>query len=108
MSLIWPTSSPHSILVLFVKKKDGLLHLCVDFHGLNHISKKDHYPLPLISNLLDSSCKAWIYLKIDLRYIYHLVCIADGNEWKTAFRTHYGSFEWSVMPFGLTNAPAAF
>ena len=105
---IRPTSSPHGALVLFVKKKDGLLRLCVDFHGLNHISKKDRYPLPLISDLLDSPRKAQVYSKIDLRHAYHLVHIADGDEWKTAFRTHYRSFEWSVMPFSLTNAPAAF
>jgi len=108
MGFIQPISSLHSAPVLFIKKKDGSLCLCVDFHGLNCISKKDRYPLPLISNLLDSPCKAWVYLKIDLHHAYHLVCIADGDEWKTAFKTCYRSFEWSVMPFGLTNAPAAF
>jgi len=108
MGFIQPTSSPHGALVLFVKKKDGSLRLCVDFRGLNCISKKDCYPLPLIFNLLDSPRKAWVYSKIDLCHAYHLVHIANGNEWKTAFRTHYGSFEWSVMLFGLTNAPAAF
>jgi len=108
IGFIQPTSSPHGVPVLFVKKKDGLLCLFVDFHGLNHISKKDYYSLPLISDLLDSSCKARIYSKINLCYAYYLVRIADGDEWKTAFRTHYGSFEWSVMPFGLTNAPMAF
>jgi len=105
---IQPTSSPHGALVLFVKKKDGSLCLCVDFRGLNRISKKDRYPLPLISNLLDLPRKARVYSKIDLRHAYHLVRIADGEEWKTALRTRYGSFEWSVMPFGLTNAPVAF
>ena len=105
---IRPTSSPHGAPVLFVKKKDGSLRLCVDFHRLNHISKKDCYPLPLISDLLDLPHKARVYSKINLRYAYHLVHIADSDEWKTAFRTHYGSFEWSVMPFGLTNAPVAF
>ena len=58
MGFIWSTSSLHSLLVLFVKKKDGLLCLCVNFHGLNHISKKDCYPLLLISDLLDSPRKA--------------------------------------------------
>jgi len=101
-------SSPHGAPVLFVKKKDGSLRLCVDFRGLNKITKKDRYPLPLISNLLDSPHKARIYTKIDLRHVYHLVRIAEGDEWKTAFRTRYGAFEWLVMPFGLTNAPAAF
>ena len=105
---IQSTSSLHGALVLFVKKKDGSLHLCVNFCRLNHIFKKDRYPLPLISDLLDSPCKAQVYSKIDLHHAYHLVHIANGDEWKTAFRTHYGSFEWSVIPFSLTNAPMAF
>ena len=77
---IRPTSSPYGAPVLFVKKKDGSLRLCVDFCGLNRISKKDRYPLPLISNLLDSPRKAWVYSKIDLRHAYHLVHIANGDE----------------------------
>ena len=89
---IWLTSSPHGTLVLFVKKKDGLLCLCVNFCSLNHISKKDCYLLLLISNLLDSPHKFWVYLKIDLHHVYHLVCITNDDEWKTAFRTCYGSF----------------
>ena len=108
MGFIQPTLSPHGALVLFIKNKDGSLCLCVDFCSLNHISKKNCYPLPLISDLLDSPCKAWVYSKIDLHYAYYLVHIADSNEWKTAFRTHYRSFEWSVMPFSLTNTPIAF
>jgi len=80
----------------------------VDFRGLNKVSKKDCYPLPLISDLLDSPSRAKVYTKIDLRHAYHLVRIALGDEWKTAFHTQYGSYEWLVMPFGLTNAPAAF
>ena len=102
------SSSPHGAPVLFVKKKDGSLRLCVDFRALNAITKKDRYPLPLISDLLDSPKKARIYTKIDLRHAYHLVRITEGDEWKTSFRTKYGAFEWLVMPFGLTNAPAAF
>ena len=93
---------------MFVKKKDGSLHLCVNFCGLNCISKKDCYSLLLISNLLDSPRKAWVYSKIDLCYAYHLAHIANGDEWKTTFKTCYRSFEWSIILFGLTNAPAAF
>ena len=87
------TLSPYGVLVLFVKKKDGSLRLCVDFHRLNRITKKDRYPLSLISNLLDSPRKACIYTKIDLRHAYYLVCIAEGDKWKTAFCTYYGAFE---------------
>ena len=90
---IWPILSLYSILVLFVKKKDGSLRLYVDFHSLNHISKKDCYLLPLISDLLDLPCKAWVYSKIDLCHVYYLVCIANENEWKTAFRICYGSLK---------------
>ena len=105
---IRPSLSPHGAPVLFARKKDGSLRLCVDFRGLNKITKKDRYPLPRINDLLDSPRKARIYSKIDLRHAYHLVRINKGDEWKTTFRTRYGSFEWCVMPFGLTNAPAAF
>src|SRR6202040_4022781 len=67
------TRSPHGAPILFVKKKDGGLRLCVDFHRLNKMMKKDRYPLPLITDLLDSLGKAWIYTKIDLQHAYHLV-----------------------------------
>jgi hypothetical protein len=105
---IRPSLSPHGAPVLFSRKKDGGLRLCIDFRGLNKLTKKDRYPLPRISNLLESPKKAWIYTKIDLRHAYHLVRICEGDKWKTTFRTRYGSFEWCVMPFGLTNTPAAF
>src|SRR5258707_7854441 len=105
---IHPTKSPWGSLVLFVKKKDGSLCLCIDFHTLNKVMEKDHYPLPLIMDLLNAPGPARIYSKIDLKHTYHLIRIAEGDEPKTAFRTHYGSFEWRVMPFRLSNAPAVF
>jgi len=91
-----------------VKKKNGDLRLCVDYRGLNRLTRKDCYPIPLITDLLDAPKKARIYTKIDLRNAYHLVRIAEGDEWKTTFQTQYASFEWLVMPFGLSNASAAF
>ena len=108
IAFIRPSSSSHGAPILFVKKKDGSLRLCVDFRSLNKVTKKDRYPLPLIMDLLDAPWKARIYTKINLQHAYHLVWIAEGNEWKMAFRTHYGSFEWLVMLFRLTNGPTAF
>ena len=108
IGFIWPSKSPHGAPILFICKKDGSLRLCVDFRGLNKISKKDHYLLPFISDLLSTVGKACLYTTIDLCHAYHLVRITEGNEWKMAFCTCYGSFKWCVMPFGLTNAPAAF
>src|SRR5260370_35457197 len=104
---IHPSKSPWGSLVLFVKKKDGSLQLCVDFRALNKVTRKDHYPLPLISDLLITPALARIYSKIGLKHAYHLVCIAEGDEPKMAFRTQYGSYEWRVMPFGQSNTPAS-
>src|SRR6266705_6365311 len=70
--------------------------------------KKDRYPLPQISDLLDAPSCVKVYTKLDLWHAYHLACITAGDEWKTSFHTHYSSYEWLVMPFSLTNAPAAF
>src|ERR1700723_4233053 len=82
---IQPTHSPYGSPILFVKKKGGALHPCVDFRGLNKLMKKDRYLIPLTSDLLDSPKNAHIYTKIDLRHAYHLVQIAEGDEWKTVF-----------------------
>jgi hypothetical protein len=94
--------------IMFVKKKDGSLRMCVDYHGLNKVTIKNRYPLPLISGLLDQLGQAKIYTKLDLCGAYNLVRIKEGDEWKTVFRTRYRHFEYNVMPFGLTNAPAIF
>jgi len=107
-SIICPLQSPGGTPVLFVKKKNGVLQYCVDYRGLNCITQKDKYSIPLITDLLDAPKRARVYSKIDLRNAYHLVHIAEGDEWKTCFRTRYSSFKWLVMPFGLSNAPAVF
>jgi len=73
IGFIHPSKAGHGAPILFVKKKDGSLCLCVNFRGLNHLTKKDRYPLPLISDLLDAPSKARIYTKINLRHAYHLV-----------------------------------
>ncbi|KAJ1038769.1 hypothetical protein NDA10_001054 [Ustilago hordei] len=94
--------------VLFVPKKDGGLRLCVDYRGLNKITVKNRAPLPLIEEQLFLLRKARIYTKLDLRAAYNLIRIAKGDEWKTAFGTQLGLYEYLVMPFGLANAPAHF
>lgn len=105
---IRPSNSPVGAPVLFAKKKDGSLRLCVDYRGLNAITRRNRYPLPLISDLLDRLRGAKIFTKIDLRAGYNNVRIRESDEWKTAFRTRYGSYEYLVMPFGMSNAPATF
>src|SRR5258705_13198795 len=87
---IHPSKSPWGSPILFIKKKDGLLHLGMDFCALNRVTEKDCYPLPLISDLLTSPTPARIYSKIDLKHAYHLVHIAKGDEPKTTFHTCYG------------------
>jgi hypothetical protein len=101
---IRPSTSSAGAPILFVKKKDGSLRLCVDYRGLNKITLKDRTPLPLISESLDRLKGAKYFTKIDLRNGYHNIRVAEGDEWKTAFRTRYGLYEYTVMPFGLTNA----
>lgn len=100
--------SPAGAPILFAKKKDASLRLCVDYRGLNKITIKNRHPLPLISESLERLAQAKFYTKLDVREAYHRIRIKEGDEWKTAFRTRYGHFEYTVMPFGLTNAPAQF
>lgn len=102
------SESPAGAPVIFVKKKEGSLRLCVDYRGLNTITIKNRTPLPLIDETLDRIGQAQVYTRLDLRGAYNLLRMKEGEEWKTAFRTRYGLFEYLVMPFGLTNAPASF
>ena len=100
--------SPAGAPILFVQKKDGSLRLCVDYRGLNAVTIKNRHPLPLIMETLDRLQGAKWFSKLDLKDAYHRIRIRKGDEWKTAFRTRYGHFEYLVMPFGLANAPATF
>ena len=100
--------SPWGAPIIFVKKKDGTMQLCIDYHQLNKMTIKNRYPLPRIDDLFDQLCKATVFSKIDLRSGYHQVRIKEEDIFKTTFRTRYENYEFVVMPFGLTNAPAIF
>ena len=91
---------------LFVKKKDGSLRLCVDYRAINHIHITDQHPLPGIEETLNQIHGTKFFTDLDLRSVYNLIQIKEGDEWRIAFRTQYGLFKFLLMPFGLTNASA--
>jgi hypothetical protein len=80
----------------------------VDYRGLNAITKKNRYPVPLVHDLLDRVQGCKVFSVIDLKSAYSHLRIKEGDEWKTVFRTPLSLFEHLVVPYGLTNAPAAF
>ncbi|GJX75249.1 putative reverse transcriptase domain-containing protein [Tanacetum coccineum] len=105
---IRPSSSPWGAPVLFVKKNGGSFRMCINYRELNKLTVKNYYPLPRIDDLFDQLQGSQFFSKIDLRLGYHQLRVHEDDIPKTAFRTHYGQFEFTVMPFGLTNAPAVF
>ena len=105
---IRPSTSPVSSSLFFVKKKDGGLRPCIDYRSLNQITVKYSYPLPLIATMTEPLHGARFFTKLDLRSAYNLVRIWEGDEWKTAFNTTSGHYEYLVMPYGLMNAPSVF
>jgi Reverse transcriptase (RNA-dependent DNA polymerase) len=102
------SKSPAGAPILFAPKKDGSLRLCVDYRGLNAVTIKNRYPLPLITEIMDRVTGANYFSKIDLKDAYYRIRIKAGDKWKTAFRTRYGHYEFLVVPIGLTNSPAIF
>jgi hypothetical protein len=108
LGLIRPSVSPWGAPVIFVKKKDGSLRLCIDYRDLNHATVKNRYPMLRIDDLFNQMKGAAVFSKIDLRSGYHQLRIKEGDIPKNAFQTQFEHYEFVVVPFGLTNVLAVF
>jgi len=107
-SKIWPSKTSAGAPIFFAKQANGKLRIVVDYRGLNAITIKDRYPLPLMTTLMEQVGTSQVCSKLDLKLGFNLLRIAKGDEWKTAFKTRYGLYKYTVILFGLPNASSVF
>lgn len=105
---IAPSSAPHAAPILFAKKADGSLRLCVYYRKLKELTTKDPYPIPLIDEIMARISKSKIFTKLDIQQAFHRIRMTEDSEDYTTFRTRYGTYKYKVLPFGLTNGPVTF
>jgi len=105
---ICSSKSSAAATIFFAKEANGKLWIVLDYRGLNAITIKGKYPVPLMTTLMEQVGTSQIFSKLDLKLGFNLLRMAEGDDWKTAFKTGYGLYKYTVMPFGLTNAPSVF